>query len=362
MDSIPDLAQRGLNKVAELIGPKKIRRAKRELKQARTYLEGSKKDPLFYLGILAVILFLTISIITPSTVQLNTLSFNSPQLASEGPFLMPTENIKESPELTFIEKNSLISMSPPVTVTPQVLGALAGGDDYLNSKDPITYTVENGDSLWGIAQKFGISIDTVVWANDVGGAIIQPGQEILILPVSGVIHEVEAGDTIDSIASKYKASADDIIAFNNIKGEIYQGNTLIIPDGQMPSYSSVSLPSQSMGNLSTNNFYGKSHDFPFGQCTWWVAQQRAIPSWGNAIDWLPNAAASGYSTCSGQYCIPKSGAVISLQGHRIFGHVGYVEEVKGDKIKISEMNYIGWGEMNYRWISIGDPIIKGYIY
>jgi surface antigen len=242
------------------------------------------------------------------------------------------------------------------------LGALAGGDDYLTSKEPITYTVENGDSLWGIAQKFGISIDTVIWANDIGGAIIQPGQEILILPVSGVIHRVESGDTVGSIATKYKATAEEIVAFNDIEEDIYQGDVLVIPGGQMPSYSSVSLPSQSMGNLSTNNFYGKSHDFPYGQCTWWVAQQRAIPSWGNAVDWLPNAAASGYSTCSGRYCIPQVGAVVSLQGHKIFGHVGYVEEVGGGKIKISEMNYIGWGEMNYRWITIGDIIIKGYIY
>jgi len=44
------------------------------------------------------------------------------------------------------------------------------------------------------------------------------------------------------------------------------------------------------------------------------------------------------------------------------GHVAYVEEVRGDTVIFSEMNYYQFGEMNYRRVKIGDSRIKGYIY
>jgi surface antigen len=138
---------------------------------------------------------------------------------------------------------------------------------------------------------------------------------------------------------------------------------LIIPDGKLPSVSIVETPTSSTSpKLSTNNFYGQSHAFPYGQCTWWVAQKRSIPGWGHAINWLNNATASGYSVCKGSYCVPQAGAIISLSGNRVYGHVGYVEEIKGDKVVFSEMNYIGLGRMDYRTLRVGSPSIKGYIY
>ena len=365
MDRLTDWAHRELNLVEKLAGLNKIKRIETGITAVKGYLRGSRKDPLLYLGVSAVVFFAVVVFALPSSGNVSyLLSVKGPQPQS-GAFLTPTQQIKESPDLALVDGNSLAAISPPIAVTPQILGALADGADYNNArKEIINYTVQNGDSLWGIAQKFNISIDTVIWANDIGGVIIQPGQKLIILPVSGVMHKVEPGDTVSALATTYKAKADDIIAFNGIKdGIITNGQTLILPGGQMPSYSSVSLPSSgSVANLSTNNFYGKSHAYPFGQCTWWVAQQRAIPSWGNAIDWLPNAAAQGWKTCSGRYCVPQVGAVVSLLGDRLYGHVGYVEEVKGNKIKISEMNYIGWGEMDYRWVDVGDRIIKGYIY
>ena len=324
-------------------------------------IKGSKKDPFLYLGMAAMVLFLVVSFAMPNQ------TFNSP-LLTENPqnqervFLVPGKVIKESPDLSLIQNNSLKAVCPPIMVTPKVLGALLEGSAYTaGRREVIEYTVKEGDSLWSIAKNFDIYIDTIIWANDIQSELIRPGQKLLILPVDGVRHLVKGGDTISKLAEKYKTKSEKIIAFNELKGEgdIFEGEVLIIPDGTRPFYSEIQ-PVALVG-LSTNDFHGQSHHYPYGQCTWWVAQKRAIPAWGNARDWLDNAVASGYSVHKGRYGIPRAGAVIVLTGHRL-GHVGYVEEVTGDKVKFSEMNYLGWGRMNYRILNITHPSIIGYIY
>jgi len=277
-------------------------------------------------------------------------------------FLSPNVCEREYPDLSLIQENSLMGFSSPLLMDSEVL-AIMSQNDLEISKEIIEYVVKEGDSLWSIAQKFNISTDTVVWANDIKSALIRPSQKLLILPVSGIMHLVEEEDTVTGLAEKYKTEKEKIISFNDLMGqeELFVGEILIIPDGKVPFYSSIS-PVSAFTGLSTNNFYGQSHSFPYGQCTWWVAQKRAIPSWGNANDWLSNAAASGHSVCRGRYCIPRVGAVICLEGHRLYGHVGYVEQIKGDKVVFSEMNYIGLGRMNYRTLRMGSSLIKGYIY
>jgi len=275
-------------------------------------------------------------------------------------FLGPGQKFSlESPDFLLVENCSLKSSLPPVMVTPQVLAQVVGQEEIRN--EITTHIVEEGESLWSIAKKYDLKIETVIWANDIKDAIIQPGQELAILPVDGLIHLVEKGDTLESIAAKYKADSGKIVAINEIfsPDEIFENQALIIPDGQLPSSSQVEQ--KSFTNLSTNNFYGLSHKYPYGYCTWWVAQQRAIPSWGNAKDWLNNAVASGFPVCRGSYCAPQVGAVISLAEGRL-GHVAYVERVTENKVIFSEMNYIGWGKMDWRSLRFGDYRILGYIY
>ncbi len=275
-------------------------------------------------------------------------------------FLGPGQKFSlESPDFLLIENCSLKASLPPVMVTPQVLAQIVGQDEIRN--EITTYIVEPGESLWSIAKKYDLKIETVIWVNDIKDAIIQPGQELAILPVDGLIHLVEKGDTLESIAAEYKADPEKIVAINEIfsPDEIFENQALIVPDGELPSAPRVEQ--KSFTNLSTNNFYGLSHKYPYGYCTWWVAQQRAIPSWGNAKDWLSNAVASGFPACKGSYCTPLVGAVISLKGSSL-GHVAYVERLTDGKVIFSEMNYIGWGKMNYRSLKIGDYRILGYIY
>lgn len=102
----------------------------------------------------------------------------------------------------------------------------------------IEYEVQSGDTLSSIADKFGISSDTIRWANDLTGDAIKPGQILKILPVTGVSYTVKSGDTLESVAKKFSAEAQAILdfPFNDVPDDLSlkAGQFLIIPDGTPP--------------------------------------------------------------------------------------------------------------------------------
>lgn len=97
----------------------------------------------------------------------------------------------------------------------------------------LLHTVEPGESVESIAQKYGVKPDTVRWANTFPpGLGLQPGQQLIILPVDGVLHTVARGQTLLAIAELYDAPLEDIIRQNHIQGGvIIAGQELIIPGG-----------------------------------------------------------------------------------------------------------------------------------
>lgn len=212
------------------------------------FKNGSFKDPLLCLGIVAVALFLFISLGSGSISKSlsNNRDFSLANLSQI--FEKSTKDVyffdstkkfwPESPELLLVGKSSLKSASPVVAFSPKVLGALVEGYEVEDTKRVIVeYIVDPGDSLWSIASQFNISLDTVLWANDLNkNSYIQPGQKLIILPVSGVVHHVKSGDTVSSIAKKYKGETEEVLAFNNLsdEGDIYIGDIVIIPGGEMP--------------------------------------------------------------------------------------------------------------------------------
>ncbi|MDQ3239531.1 MAG: M23 family metallopeptidase [bacterium] len=103
----------------------------------------------------------------------------------------------------------------------------------------IEYQVKPGETISQISEKFGISSDTVKWANKLEDKdSIKPTQLLKILPVSGVSHQVTRGDTVYSIAKKYDTNPQAIVdfPFNEI-GEnlsLRIGQIIIVPDGTPP--------------------------------------------------------------------------------------------------------------------------------
>ena len=134
-----------------------------------------------------------------------------------------------------------------VSAAPAVLSASTddpGIDTQVSNKvrsSIIDYKVQDGDTVTSIAQKFGVSTDTIRWQNDLSGDSIKIGSTLEILPVTGVAHKVQKGDTVYSIAKRYDADSQAIVDFpfnsfaNDETFELAIGQTVIVPDGVKPS-------------------------------------------------------------------------------------------------------------------------------
>ncbi len=109
------------------------------------------------------------------------------------------------------------------------------------------YIVRDGDTLSSIAQMFDVSINTITWANNIEDSTIRPGDELVILPISGVRHTVKSGDTIESITSKYDAKVEDVLAYNGLSADtkLSVGDVIIVPNGSLSGSSSSSSSKKS---------------------------------------------------------------------------------------------------------------------
>ena len=106
----------------------------------------------------------------------------------------------------------------------------------------IEYEVQQGDTLSTIAEKFNVSIDTIRWQNDLPSEnSIKVGQNLEILPVTGISHSVKKGDTVYSIAKKYDVDPQVIVNYpfntftNDETFELAIGQSVIVPDGVKPA-------------------------------------------------------------------------------------------------------------------------------
>lgn len=126
-------------------------------------------------------------------------------------------------------------------------------------QDVFVYVVREGDTLFGIAEKFGLLPETILWANQLtlgdNPHSLRPGQELNILPVNGAYHRWSAGDELNGVARFYNISPDVIVNFpgNRLDTDtlgdwsnpnIEPGSWLVIPGGrrQYVSWSAPVIP------------------------------------------------------------------------------------------------------------------------
>jgi murein DD-endopeptidase MepM/ murein hydrolase activator NlpD len=105
----------------------------------------------------------------------------------------------------------------------------------------ITHTVQPGDTVFGIADTYGISPETILWSNgdlELNPDMLSIGQDLAILPLSGVYHKVEKGDTLEGLAKKFKVESSAIADYplNNLQAPytLATAQMLVIPGGEKP--------------------------------------------------------------------------------------------------------------------------------
>ncbi len=168
----------------------------------------------------------------------------------------------------------------------------------------IAYQVTSGENLSVIAEKFGVSVNSIVWANDLNpNAPLKVGQSIRIPPTSGVVYAVEPKDTVASIAAKFKVPVERIATQNAIavNDGLEIGQTLIIPGGvrlpvakkedpKKPAIAAAKKPSSTLtvkkptatiapatsGKTYAVKYTGNSRGFAWGNCTYYVAMHKKV--------------------------------------------------------------------------------------
>jgi murein DD-endopeptidase MepM/ murein hydrolase activator NlpD len=127
-------------------------------------------------------------------------------------------------------------------------------------KDNVTteislYTVRAGDTLSQIAEMFGVSVNTIIWANELGNKpVIKEGQKLVILPITGIRYTVKKGDTIKGIVNKYKSNLEEVLGYNDLSldSTLAVGSVIVIPDAEFTDTPIISSPKTAK---STTPFY-----------------------------------------------------------------------------------------------------------
>lgn len=264
-------------------------------------------------------------------------------------------------------KTELAQTDSNLLSKPQIIERNSG------RKGVTTYNTSTGDTVQSVASHFGVSDDTIRWANNLTVDALGAGKQILVPGTTGVLYTVKAGDTAASLADKYKADADRIVTFNDLElTGFVPGAKIIIPDGIVPANERpgyVAPSSRYNSNITVSTVRATifaGNGYAYGYCTYYAYNRRAElgrpvgSNWGNAVTWASYARAAGYRVDK----TPEAGAVFQVGGGwGGLGHVGVVERVNADgSVYVSEMNYAGWNVISYRTVPASQVANYNYIH
>ena len=162
------------------------------------------------------------------------------------------------------------------------------------------YTVKAGDSVWAIANKYGISMADLISWNNIKNNLIHPGQVLIVskdatdnnnsnsgnnnsnnnnggttTPTNGTKYTVKAGDSVWAIANKYGISMTDLVKWNNIRNNfIYPGQVLVV--SQSSTGNANTGNNNNNNSSSNNNQTGKTYTVKAGDSVWAIANKTGI--------------------------------------------------------------------------------------
>ena len=284
-----------------------------------------------------------------------------------------------------------LSVAPSVAslaISAQIQSELPSSDDSTISKPQIiqvssasrkitSYVVVAGDTTDSVAAKFGISKQTLKWANNLNTDNLVVATNLDILPREGIAYTIKAGDTVESIAEKYKSDASMITTYNDLEiSGVTSGLKIIVPNGILPGNEQPGYVAPIVYTARNNNSAGSAfagyragsvgNRYAYGNCTWYAYERRAAMGmavgsfWGNGGSWGYSGRAAGYVVNN----VPSYGALLVEAGSP--GHVAVVESVAADgTVVVSEMNnaaYGGFNIINNRTISAGQASLFSYVH
>jgi len=183
--------------------------------------------------------------------------FAWPEGQQIGPTPLPTVAISD----TVAEDNpSILPIAPPIPSPTEMPlereeahseseGQSPSSDDgepVSRPQEAIGHVVREGETLSGIADRHGVSVESILWAN--GGVnnpdLLSAGQELTVPPATGVLHTVLEGDTLLAVAALYRAVVGAIVEANALQEPylVVVGQRLIVPGGRPPEPPKKQLP------------------------------------------------------------------------------------------------------------------------
>lgn len=236
--------------------------------------------------------------------------------------------------------------------------------------DIIKYLVQRGDTLFGIAERFGIEPETVLWGNwdtlEQDPHTLQPGQELYIPPVDGVLYQWEEGKSLNEIADYFHASTQEIIEWpgNDIpigtdfsNPDIEPGQLVLIPDGRRdpPSWQMVSITRSNpaaasilgpgyCGSIYTGLIGDGYFDWPTS--TTWQSGYGYTPGLHEAID-------LGGSIGNAIYAADDGVIVYSGWNNYGYGYVIVIDHGNGWQTLYAHLDTINYG--------CGDSVTQGTV-
>jgi len=216
----------------------------------------------------------------------------------------------------------------------------------------VFHTVQSGETIGAIAEKYSIDVVSILWANNLSvRSYIRPGDKLKILPVSGLTHKVKSGDTILKIASTYDATAEKIIEFNKLQtggSDIRIGEELIIPGGTKPQPVYIP-PKQKYTQLSQVVAPKPSVSAPAGSGYLWPTSVNHITQY---YGWRHTGLDIGGPVGTPLYA-SKSGTVIKSQCGWNGGYGCYVIIDHGGGIQTV------YGHASKLYVSYGNNVVQG---
>jgi murein DD-endopeptidase MepM/ murein hydrolase activator NlpD len=213
--------------------------------------------PLVRMASHLMILLVTLLVIAMSRVQLP--GWEIAEIVTDSSAGESRESSLTSTERRIASVGALVRSAAPITLLHE-----------RPSNEIRTYKVQPGDTLWAIADKFGVSAETVIWSNGMENNpdLLRLDQEIFIPPVNGVLHTVVEGDTVESVAKKYKADPGAVLSFETNALDpknptLTVGKHVMVPGGVKPMPTPKPVPVQQYASSSAsapaNAPVGNSH-------------------------------------------------------------------------------------------------------